>query len=214
MDRKVILALFALSAAPLSAQVNQKGTFQLALGYNFGVFATEYEYSFNFPGIGRVSDSETDGAATSSIPFEFQYGLGNRFSLGLYIEPGYYLDSNATRSNGFFIAGIDPRFYIINKERFGWYADLGIGISALGIKEEAGSEDYTDAYAGSHFKLGTHVQFFFGNTFGLHFGMNYSAHNLKWRDRDPEDEALDLFDYEATLKTAGVQFGFGAQVKF
>jgi hypothetical protein len=216
MDRKVMFALLALSAAPLSAQVNQKGTFQLGLGYNLGIFATEFEWSYENPFTGgRYSERDTDGAVTSSFPFDFQYGLGNRFSLGLYIEPGAYLDSNATQRNAFFIAGIDPRFYIVNKERFAWFADLGIGFSVLGIvnENEMGAE-VTDAYAGGHLKLGTHVQFYFGNTFGIHFGMNYAAHNLKWRDRDPEDQALDLLDYEATLKTAGIQFGFGAQVKF
>lgn len=214
MYRNVIALSAALIASAAAAQVNQKGTFQIGLGANFGAYATEYTSSYTLPVYGTVKYRDTDGAATTSFPLDLQYGLGDRFSLGLYVEPGSYLDSNQTRSNGFVSIGIDPRFYLINKDRFAWLADLGFGISALRIKETGNGNTYTDSYAGTHFRLGSQVQFYFGNTFGIHLGLNYSAHRLPWRDRDPEDSIINNSGFEATLRTAGIQFGLGAQLKF
>ena len=44
--------------------------------------------------------------------------------------------------------------------------------------------------------------------------LKFASHSMKWKDRDPENAALESIDYEATLKTGGLQLQLGAQVKF
>jgi hypothetical protein len=196
-------------------QVNSKGTFQLGLGASLGVFNTHFEYSATYPVIGRVSKSSEDGAATASLPLDLQVGLSDRFSLGVCLEPGHYIDSAGTHPNGFFIFSIEPRFYVLNKERFAVHINADLGLSALRIRSGEGtSTEFDDSYAGGHFRFGAQAQYYFGHTFGLNFGFKLASHALKWRDRDPEDTVLNSLDYDATLKTGGVQFQLGAQVKF
>ena len=203
-----------LLATSLFAQVNSKGRLQIGLGISGGVHATRFENSFTVFGI-TLKNSSDDGAATVSYPLDIHVGLSNKFSLGLCLEPGSYIDSAGTRPNGFFVVGLSPRFYAINKEHFALLFNLDLGVSALRIGEvRSGTKQFDDSYVGGHFRLGTQLQYYFGNTFGLNFGLKYAMHNMKWRDRDPEDPLLKDVDYEATLRTSGVQIQLGAQVKF
>ena len=214
---KHLFVLFAAlsMASTAHGQVNGKGVFQLGLGASLGVFRTEFENSAVYPIIGRVSNSSEDGVATVSYPIDLQVGLSDRFSVGLCLEPGQYIDSANTHPNAFFIASIEPRFYVVNKERFAVHINADLGLSALKIRSAEGtSEEFDDSYAGGHFRFGAQAQYYFGNTFGLNFGLKFASHSMQWRERDPENTALESFDYEATLKTGGVQLQLGAQVKF
>lgn len=214
--RHVIILLTALSLSSTGfGQVNAKGRFQLGLGAGLGVFKTKFENSFALPGIARVSNTSEDGAATVSYPLDLQAGLSGRFSLGLCLEPGQYIDSAGTHPNAFFILSIEPRFYVLNKEHFAIHLNADLGISALRIRTGEGtSAEFDDSYAGGHFRFGAQAQYYFGKTFGMNFGVKFASHNMKWRDRDPENPLLDQIDYQAELKTSGVQFQLGAQVKF
>lgn len=196
------------------AQVNDKGTLQLGFAFSGGVHATEFKNSFRLGSL-EQGTSSSDGAATVSFPLEFQGGLSKRFSLGAILEPGRYIDSAGTHPNGFFVFSISPRYYLVNKEKAALFLSADIGAGFLRIGEvSSGAKQFDDTYAGGHFRLGTQFQYYFGNTFGLNFGLKYALHNLKWRDRDPEDAWLQNLDYEATLRTSGVQVQLGAQVKF
>lgn len=206
----------ALSIASTShGQVNGKGEFQIGLGASLGGFKTEFTNSFGIPGGSRVSNSSEDDAATVSYPLDLQVGLSDRFSLGICLELGQYIDSADTHPNGFFILSIEPRFYVVNKERFAVHINADLGLSALTIRSGEGTAaEFDDSYAGGHFRFGAQAQYYFGNTFGLNFGFKLASHSMKWRDRDPENTVLESIDYEATLKTRGMQFQLGAQVKF
>ena len=208
----VVAALFWVVSA--AAQVNGKGTFQIGLGPAFGAHATEFEWSSRFGPL-QFGGRSSDGAVTVSWPLELQVGLSNRFSLGVILEPGQYIDSAGTHPNGFFAASLSPRYYLVNKDRFGLFlnADLGFGVLRIG-EVRSGTKQYDDVYAGGHFRLGTQAQYYFGSTFGIHLGLKYAAHNLRWRDRDPEDPLLASGDYEATLRTSGVLVQMGVQLKF
>lgn len=214
MKHLLVLSTALSIASSSPGQVNGKGTFQLGLGASLGVFRTEFENSVVYPIVGRVSNSSEDGAATVSYPLDLQAGLSDRFSLGLCVEPGQYIDSAGTHPNGFFILSIEPRFYVLNKEHFAIHLNADLGISALRIRTGEGtSAEFDDSHAGGHFRFGAQAQYYFGKTFGLNFGFKFASHSMKWRDRDPENSLLDQFDYKAELKTSGVQFQLGAQVK-
>lgn len=214
--RNTILLLAALGAASVTdAQVNDKGRFQIGVAPGLGVFKTDFEFSATYPIIGRVSKSSADDAATVSFPIDLQAGVSKRFSLGVCIEPGRYIDSAGTHPNSFFIFSLEPRYYVVNGEHFAVHLNADLGFGALRISDvRSGTKKYDDTYAGAHFRFGAQAQYFFGSTFGLNFGLKFASHSLKWRDRDPEDTTLNSLDYAATLKASGVQFQLGAQVRF
>ena len=214
--KHVLLLSTALSIACTGyGQVNAKGLFQLGLGASLGAFKTDFVYSAVYPIVGRVSKSSSDGAATVSFPLDLQAGLSDRFSLGLCLEPGQYIDSADTHPNGFFIFSIEPRFYVLNKDHFAVHINADLGLSALKIRSGEGtSAQVDDSYTGGHFRVGAQAQYYFGKTFGVNFGLKFASHNMKWRNRDPENTVLNSLDYAATLKTGGLQLQLGAQVKF
>jgi hypothetical protein len=213
--KKLFTVLAAsLLLAPASAQVNGKGTLQFGLGADLGAHATHYAWESHVLGL-TLKGSDDDGAVTVTWPIDAQFGLSDRFSLGLCIEPGRYLDSAGTHPNQLFLLSLSPRFYAVNKDHFAMYihADLGTGFLTIG-DVRAGVNRYDDRYSGGHFRLGAAVQWYFGDVFGINLGLMYAAHRLNWRERDPRDQVLDLADYSATLSTSGVLFRIGTQVKF
>lgn len=211
-------ATFALLALPLAntalSQSNEGGTFHIGVGWSLGFHSTKYEQRYTVFG-GTVVNDDEGAALTRSFPIDLQIGVAKPLSIGIYVEPGSYLDSSATRKNRFIIAGIAPRIYIINKDRFNWMAGPEIGVSGLQIEDvEYYSEKYTDSYLGIHVRLATGVSFYFGEYFGIQTQVKYAIHSMPWRDRDPESTALDNADFEASLTTSGIQVQLGATVKF
>ncbi len=209
----VALATMALWASA-SAQVNAKGTLQFGLGLSFGAHATHFSNELSYLGL-SIKNSDSDGAVTLTVPVDVQYGLSDRFSLGIYIEPGSYMDSAGTHPNKLFLLGLSPRYYAVNKDRIALYCNADMGLGQLRISDlKNGINRFTDHYTGAHLRLGTGFQFYIGSVIGLHVGLKYAANKFKWRNRDPRDPLLDLVDYSATLKTSGVQFEIGLQAKF
>lgn len=213
MNRLLCSLIAAASGLIAVAQVNAPGKFQLGLAWSGGVHATHFKNSFSFNGL-RYEDSSDDGAATVSYPFDVHIGLSNRFSLGLCLEGGQYIDSAGTHPNQFLIVSLSPRFYLLNKEKNALLLNLDLGVSGLRIGDvESGTKRFDDSYAGMHVRPGLQFQHYFGNTFGMNVGLKVPFHNMKWRDRDPEDPFLTGLNYEAELRTSGVQFQLGIQVK-
>ena len=215
MKRLATLALLALPFATTAlAQSNEGGTFHIGVGWSLGFHTTKFEQQYTVLGV-VVKDSDTGAALTRSFPIDLQIGVAKPLSIGIYVEPGSYLDSSATRKNRFIIAGIAPRIYILNKDRFNWMAGPEVGVSALQIEDvEYFGKTYTDSYLGIHVRIATGVAFYFGDHFGIQTQVKYAIHSMPWRDRDPESTALDNADFEASLNTSGIQIQIGATVKF
>jgi len=214
MLKRTIFSLATMAFfASASAQVNAKGVLQFGLGASLGVHATHFTNEVSYAGSSKQEDHR-DGAVTVTVPIEAQYGLADRFSIGLCFEPGSYLDSAGTHPNKLFLISLSPRYYMVNKDRFALYFNADLGLSYLRIGDVVnGTNRYNDRYGGEHFRIGATSQFFFGSVFGMNVGLKYAANNLRWRDRDPQDPILGLVDYSAKLKTSGVQLQLGLQVK-
>jgi hypothetical protein len=135
-------------------------------------------------------------------------------SLGLYLQPGSYLDSSATRSNSFFIGGLAPRFYAINNDRFNLWVGLEAGLATLVIKDsqtnaQGDEDDVQYTFSGGHFRLATGINKYFGKTFGLQAALKYASYKLPLRDLEPD---VNFFD--SRLKVSGVELYIGAVFKF
>lgn len=203
--------LFLFTSA--SAQFNDKGTVHLALGVAGGAHGTEYKTTIHIFG-GNYSDTETDGAATITVPVELDFGISKKFSLGLFLEPGSYLDSSATESNSMALVGLQPRFYFINGDRFAWMGSLQLGAAGLKIERDEAFTESSATYAGGNFGLGTGVVFQFTDLIGLQLHMRYMTTNMKLRDYTLNGNDVDLDDYEAVLRTRGVAFQMSLGFRF
>ncbi|MCB0795690.1 MAG: hypothetical protein KDB88_13225 [Flavobacteriales bacterium] len=212
--RSLAAAVLFHSVASLLGQGNEAGTFHVGLGFGVGGHATQFENTLTLLGVSQTSSD--DGAAiTYAVPIQVQVGVARPISLGIYVEPGAYLDSSATRSNGFMIAGLGLRAYIVNKERFFWMGLLDGGLNNLVIKDRDGSNnEVRDTYLGGHFRVGTGIAFYFGDRVGLQFAARYARYNLPLRSRELNGEEFDLSVYDARLTTSGLQFDMGLALKF
>ncbi len=200
------LLLAALAVAPFAAsiaQYNQKGMVHLSLGASVGAHGTELESKYRILGV-TLTDTDTDGAATVSFPFQVGYALGNRFSLGLLIEPGRYVpdSANSDQQNAFLNVALEPRFYIVNANRVAWHASMQLGAVALHITDKD-PDDVDARYSGGAFGLGTGVAIGLGNTIGLGFDLRYLATSMELKAMEINNASVTDF-YSATLRTSGV----------
>lgn len=213
MKKLFCATLLSALFVPASAQVNAKGVVQVGLGVGLGAHATHFNSEVRFGNL-AMKHSDDDGAVTVTFPIEVQYGMADRFSLGICLEPGRYLDSAGTHPNALFLLALSPRFYAVNKDHFAVLFDLDLGLNYLQIESTSLVAKVKDRYQGGFFRPGCALQWYFGETVGLNVGLYYTAHTFKWKDRDPDDPILDAANYSATLKTSGVLFQAGLQAKF
>jgi len=151
--------------------------------------------------LSKTTDSH---AATVTFPIQVGVGLADFFSLGAFLEPGSYLDSSVTHSNSIVLYGVEPRFYLVNKEHFAWLAGLQLGGSTLHITGSQG-RDKTDArYSGSAFGLSTGVVFQFTDLIGLQLHLRYMAANMPLRQYSVNGNSVSQKDFDAVLHTNGV----------
>ena len=159
---RAFASALVLSAVAAVAQVNAPGRFQIGLAGSVGGHATHFENSFHVGAL-QFGSKNDDGAATFSLPLDVQVGVSRRLSLGVCIEPGSYVDSAGTHPNQFLIISFSPRYYIVNGDRFALFGNLDLGAGVLRISEvHQGTNQYTDTYAGGHFRLGVQAQYYFG----------------------------------------------------
>lgn len=195
-------SLIALATAA-SGQFNTKGRFHGAIGVGAGGHSTELDQKFKILGV-TVANSETGSAGTTSLPIEVGVGLGKPISLGLGIELGRYVpDTNQTnQTNAWAVVALQPRFFIINKDRFAWSAMLQIGGAALRIKDDTRNAEVDERYSGTAFGLGSGLHFGLSDKVGIDLQLRYLATRMELRAREFNGRSTMDF-YNATLSTGG-----------
>lgn len=203
-----LISLFSLlTPSALHAQMNEKGTLHLSIGLAAAGHATEYEQRIRLLGT-WFTDTNNDGSASVTVPIEVAYGFSRFLALGLYVEPGAYLDSSATESNGIVLVGLQPKFYLVNKDRFALMAGLQLGTTALRIERSEPPFNSEAKYSGTHFGVTTGVGFGLGDVLSLQFHLRYLTTTLPLRTYEMNGSNVDLSGFEATLRTRGL----GAQL--
>ncbi len=215
--RKLLFLPVLLFAFASSAQFNEAGRFHASLGGAVGFHATKYyqKFTFNFFGTPvNVDTTSTDGAATFTLPIELDFGVAKFMSLGLYLEPGSYVDSSATESNRLMMAGIQPRFYLLNKDRFALLASLQLGVAGLNIVRTEPGYTSDARYMGFQWGLGTGMAVGFGDHFGMRFMLRYVSTSMPLRAIEENGSSIDLDNFEAKLTTGGVLLQLSLCVRF
>jgi len=215
--RKLLLLSSLLCSFASTAQFNEAGRFHASIGGAAGFHATKYyqKFTFNFFGTPvNVDTSSTDGAATFTLPIELDFGVAKFMSLGLYLEPGAYLDSSATESNSLVMAGIQPRFYLLNKDRFALLASLQLGVAGLNIVRSEPGYTSDARYLGFQWGLGTGMAVGFGDHLGMRFMLRYVGTSMPLRAIEENGSSIDLDNFEAKLTTGGVLLQLSFCVRF
>jgi hypothetical protein len=215
--RKLLFLPVLLFAFASSAQFNEAGRFHASIGGAAGFHATKYyqKFTFNFFGTPvNVDTTSTDGAATFTLPIELDFGVAKFMSLGLYLEPGSYLDSSATESNSLVVAGIQPRFYLLNKDRFALLASLQLGVAGLNIVRSEPGYTSDARYLGFQWGLGTGMAVGFGDHLGMRFMLRYVGTSMPLRAIEENGRSIDLDNFEARLTTGGVLLQLSFCVRF
>lgn len=212
MKNAIVLTLFLVSLGLLSkAQSHEQGQFNISVGPSFGIWGVHYEVETP---LGLYESEEVEGAVTITVPVRFSVGLADRFSLGMFLEPGVYGDDNDSRGNFILMAGLTPRLYMINGGKANWYLGLDAGAGFLFWKEETDLSKAEKGFIGIQARLHTGVNMYFSDNVGLFFEgqLGYVGFGLvraKFNDNE-----LDLDDIEERLKTVGGQFSMGLAMKF
>ena len=173
----------------------------------------------------------TDGAASVIIPFSFEYGISNKFGLGLDLTSSNYVISDEDKKhissvNGFDF-GIKVNYHLLNSEKNDLFIGLGIGISKVNWKFKT---DVTNVFglssatgSGTYFSLGITDRIFFSEHFGIMFNLSYKNYRYpeivyEVGDATASLEALGATDVkfaqELDWKLNGVNAGIGLALKF
>jgi len=186
--------------------MNDKGTVNITAGVGLGIHGTIYQQTTSLLGI-KTTEEEEDGAVTVTVPIDVQFGLFRPLSLGIYVEPGAYLDSNATRSNALLIAGVKPQLYLVQDGDFAWYLNGRAGMNFLNIdyQDEQLDERIEESYSGPHFGVGTGIGTYFGGAFGFNFGLIWMRSSFNLKDLTINNTTQNLEAFEAELETSGVE---------
>jgi hypothetical protein len=153
MRRSVLTLLASLAGTWAIAQYNTAGRIHVAIGAALGGHGTSLEETFKLNVLGvnlTQTRTKTGAAATSTLPFEVGVGLGKVASIGLLIEMGRYVpDTNSTdQRNAVAIVALQPRFYLLNRDRFALSGSLALGGAALHIVDDTPYKKWDGRYSG------------------------------------------------------------------
>ena len=214
----------------LSAQAFQQGNKNIDIGIGIGSYGTKITVTntvSNGAGSSDSSYTDTDGAASTVIPINFEYGLTDKIGLGLDLTiSNYFIDEEdedeIARVNSFDV-GVRSNYHLLNSDRNDLMLGVGLGFSSLNWEAEPSQGQFIDSYSGSglYITVGVTDRIFFSENIGILFnvayrGYFYSALETKLT---PEGEAFFEaanvnFTQEIDWTFTGLHIGTGIAVKF
>src|SRR5690606_19657701 len=101
---KALLLIVVISSLSnqLFAQAFEKGNWNIDLGVGVGAYATTTTLTIPFPFLGNISRTTNDGAVSTIVPIGVEYGVSNRFGIGLQLGFSNYFIDDSTEVINFF----------------------------------------------------------------------------------------------------------------
>lgn len=240
--KKVLLALFVLftSINLIYGQAFQKGNWNVDAGIGIGGYATQTTIQIPLPFFGNVTATDNDGAASVIIPVGVEYGISNRFGLGLQIGfSNYFLDDstevknpltgqatgqmqeNNTQSVTSVDFALKFNFHLLQAEKNDLFVGLALGGSSIkwqwkNVNNNNNSNTTTEQIetltgSGGYSSLYITDRIFFSDRFGIYFNLGYTAYNYtNVTSNSSSNVAINNLNWTAK----GFNLGTGLALKF
>jgi hypothetical protein len=244
---KKIITIFTIVISMLminnniKAQAFQKGTINVDIGIGFGIYGTSQTYTRQLtatvdPAIGLPSNfldykdtgDTTDGAASTVVPISCEYGLSDKFGIGVDIIYNSYIINDSDRVHLESVKAYDfgPKFsyHPLNGDFYDLAIGLGVGYTTIGWNV---TSTYTgESYKGSGYYINIDLKnkFWFSDHIGAYLNLGYKGNFYSKIDRDTSAEEAELESLsfvsnvtkkdEFTFSMNGANIGIGLALKF
>ena len=224
-----MLLMLSITSIKTNAQAFQKGNWNVDLELGLGIYATETTTTIkaNFFGFNiNESDIDKDGTASSIFRIGAEYGISNKFGIGLKIRASNYFideeDKDTVRSVKSTDFAIHCNYHLLNSDKNDLFLTLGLGFVSANWEYQTNPGVFLKSAKGrgGYFTLGITDRIFFSDHVGVLFSLHFPLMNI---NIDPEltDDAQAVFnsfgvEYELDIKMKlrGVYLGTGLAIKF
>lgn len=235
----ILLAFTALLLlnTNVNAQAFEKGTINVDLGIGLGIYGTSqtstYELKadvFGTPISEKSTRDTTDGAASTVVPFSFEYGVGEKLGIGLDITYSNYIINDSDRVFLRSVKAFDfgPKFYYhpLSSDKYDLVLGLGLGFTSITWNYETVFNSTPESSKGSGFYLNLDIKnkFFFSDNVGIYVNVGYKGnfYSAISRDHTADEAALESLSFvsnvsikdEFTWIMHGANIGIGLALKF
>lgn len=212
--KKIILSAIAICAFGFAnAQSNKTGTIHVNVMGGF-LMGSSTEQS-DAAGVDKVKYSATG----VNFGAQFQYGLADKFSVGIGLETGTAVltpkdDINNIGSTDIstFKFNVSGRYYLLNQDKYNIYAGPSLGYTSGKDTGSAliGGFGTTSKYTGLNYGVNVGGNYFFTNVVGVIVNLGYEGNSLNYTKTDDYYGTSDKG--KATL--GGVKIMAGLALKF
>lgn len=221
----LLVTIFFIQSDTIQAQAFQKGNVNIDVGLGFGVYKTTTTFTtpeFVFFGITIPPQTITDedGAASTMIPIGFEYGISNKFGLGVELGfVNYFVEDSTENDDGTVtlnqtktVKSVDFMIYcnyhLLNSDKNDLFIGMGIGGSNVVWNFKDSGEEYSGG--GSIFKLYIKDRIFFSDNIGILFNLGYTGYVYNNMEASNNNAFLESLKWNVR----GVNIGTGLALKF
>lgn len=218
-----MLLILSITSIKTNAQAFQKGNWNIDVDLGLGIYATETTskisaFGFNF------SETDKDGTASSIFRIGAEYGISNKFGIGLKIGASNYFiaeeDRDTLKSVKSTDFAIHCNYHLLNADKNDLFLTLGLGVTSANWEYQTDPEIFIESVKGrgGYFTLGITDRIFFSDHVGMLFSLNFPLMSIKAKPElvDSVNNFLSGVDYTWTMdmKLRGVYLGTGLAFKF
>ena len=211
--KKVLFAAAMIASSMSFAQSNTKGTIHLGLGWGAQLGGATLKYS-----AGSNSVSEKGAGLRAASGLRVSYGLADAFSLGLFLrkEGAVYVASSTSGSSSTSSSlvtsglgiGLEPKGYVVNKDKFNLYFALPIGFST-GKSYDIDYSSETTKMSGLNYGLNVGFNWYWASFIGMSLDLGYSGVALSGKKTNSYGTEI-----KTNINGGGLFFGLGLVSKF
>jgi len=220
MKKTHIILLILASSFISKGQSYEKGNLLISAGVRIGYYSTKSYLE----GVHQKDDNNTAG--NLNYPITAQYGISNKFSIGLRFQPASWGDDpeddfkTSNTSNMFALVG---EYHLLKSNKSDLYAELSVGTITWNQKHNDGTLPFpqvkgniVNKYKGINYRAGLGYRIYLGNTIGLFWNVTYSYYGMKLKESIGTthmfpDDPIDYMNNGETdfkIKTSGIEFTF------
>lgn len=217
--KKLLLGLTLFATTFAFGQSNKTGTIQVGFGLGGTLGFTSMELSSTNPQ--DKPELGNGGGGGFNFGLRAQFGIIEMISAGFYVrrESGAYIaefsqpqvDETYTITASGFGFGFEPKFYLVNKDKFNLNFAPSIGYSTANTKfsDDGVNDQIPGSASGLSYGVAMGTNFYFGDKLGMSIDLGYASTTLSG---DLNNIFLKDFRYE--VKNRGLYLGLGFIAKF